>query len=173
MRDITNKIDFQGGLMRGDSAIIGSLYRILKDLARRNGIEEGEIDDLAQETMVRLITHPDSYDPERNFVNWAYGILVNRYRDSLDRKRIRKHPSVYDRQIEGKETGFEEYEDPIKGRLREAVDTLPSEGREIVDLMYGKRWSIKKVARGLGCPPGTAKSRLSSTLRTLRRKLVA
>jgi RNA polymerase sigma-70 factor (ECF subfamily) len=52
-------------------------------------------------------------------------------------------------------------------RVREALDVLPHEQREAVELAYFGGKTYREVAVALGIPEGTAKSRLRLALRRI------
>jgi len=55
----------------------------------------------------------------------------------------------------------------VAERVREAVDALPTEQREAVQLAYFGGRTYRQVADELGIPEGTAKSRLRLALRKI------
>ncbi len=56
-------------------------------------------------------------------------------------------------------------------RVRAALDVLPPEQRECIDLAYFGGRTYRQVAEALGIPEGTAKSRLRLGLRRVAEEL--
>ncbi len=60
---------------------------------------------------------------------------------------------------------------PGGAALWDAVLSLPREGREVVTLFYYEDMTLRQIARTLGVPQGTVKSRLSRARQRLRELL--
>ena len=56
--------------------------------------------------------------------------------------------------------------------MREALDKLPAEQRQVIDLMYFRGESQSRIAERLGLPLGTVKSRTLLAMRKLRGELL-
>jgi RNA polymerase sigma-70 factor, ECF subfamily len=62
--------------------------------------------------------------------------------------------------------------DPVEAqRLRQALDTLPEEQRQIIQRAYYAQCTLAEIAAEGGIPLGTVKSRLSAALRRLHTAL--
>jgi RNA polymerase sigma-70 factor (family 1) len=59
----------------------------------------------------------------------------------------------------------------IKNRLREKLNELPNEQREVIELMYFEGLSQAEIAEGMGIPLGTVKSRARLAMAKLRQSL--
>jgi len=53
-------------------------------------------------------------------------------------------------------------------RIRQAVDSLPADQRDVVALRFYQEMPIEKIAAATGTPVGTVKSRLHRGLARLR-----
>ena len=71
---------FREILNRFRSKLIGICMRMLKN--------KTEAEEAAQDSFVKVYTHLNDFDPERNFAAWIAGITINECRDRL-RKRTR------------------------------------------------------------------------------------
>jgi RNA polymerase sigma-70 factor (sigma-E family) len=124
-----------------------------------------EAEDLAQEALVRtwwrwqLVRRPD--DPER----YVRKVLVNRQR-SLLRRALREARALGWTQETMPPTGDER--DMV---LWQAVQALPARQRAVLMLRYQEDLTEQDVARLLGLPLGTVKSRTHRALARLRRQL--
>jgi RNA polymerase sigma-70 factor (ECF subfamily) len=119
-----------------------------------------QADDLVQDTVVRLIGAEEQYRPGTNFRAWAIAALRNRFIDL--RRRARFHGGSIDdvdtslfAQQPSQETivYFEE-------TAREFWRLSPAH-REIITMIGINGMSYEQVARVLGCPIGTVRSRLA------------
>ena len=142
----------------------GPLYGFL---ARRAG--EPDADDLFQETWLRVVRYRDRFDPGRRFSTWLFQIANNLCRDRGRRRMVRDR---YRRERQA-----EAQDDPARHRaptvdlgldLRRRVAALPDKLREVLVLRYYRDLSEKEIARIVGIPQGTVKSRLHAAVKSLR-----
>lgn len=145
------------------------LYGLCLTLCAR----QGDAEDLYQDTWLKVIRHMDHYDQTRDFEPWLTRICVNTYRNRL--RRISKNP-VFNTfsSIEDKDrvldtviaTPKEDYTE-----LHRAVLELPEKLKVTVILYYFKDTDQKSVAKVLGVPVGTVKSRLDKAKKLLKEAL--
>ncbi len=119
------------------------------------------IDDIVQETYIKLLENIESIDKEKNPHAYICTIAINTTKDYL--RRIANSKELYcfnwhylDNAQE-ENTGFCEM---IAYRLKEYVDRLPLEYRVVIKCVYFKNMSINEVATCLGLNQNTVKSRL-------------
>lgn len=135
--------------------------------------DEGEAEDIMQVAFIRAYeTRSKFQGDEVGFKRWLYRITFNLCMD-VYRKR---HPHLGLEQM--KEKGFEpaiefshsglEAEDEIW----QAMDCLNSKQRSVVVLRYLHELSYEEIAKILRLPLGTVKSRLNTSIKILRKKLV-
>lgn len=150
----------------GESAALAELYRrwatpLHRFLARATGGRD--VEDLQQETWLRVVRAADRFDASRRFSTWLFQIALNLTRDW----RRRPPPEPVD-----------PVELPLPASdLRPATDAgldaerllaaLPDAQREAVVLRYCHDLSEDEVATILGCPRGTVKSRLHHAMKRL------
>ena len=123
--------------------------------------DKHEVDDLYQDTWVKVLKRFDTYDPSRDFEPWLTRLCVNTYRDRL--RRLSRSPFLNFSSNETKESFLltatapekEDYSD-----LYAAIDQLPEKLRLTIILFYFEDMDIEKTAQTLGIPTGTVKSRL-------------
>ena len=136
-----------------------------------------EAEDLVQETYVRAIPAMGSLPPDSNLKSWLFTILRNVWLNQLRRRRTAPGMVEIDPDGTGNIAG-EVSKDPYtiymnemeRERVREAIQQLPIEFREIIILREYEELSYQEIASLLDCPPGTVMSRLArarSKLRTL------
>jgi RNA polymerase sigma-70 factor (ECF subfamily) len=139
---------------------------------------QAEAEDLMQETYVRAIRGAKSLWAGSNAKNWLFTILRDIWLNQLRQQRT--VPKFIELDAEGGKTdiAIETSPDPYahyvgkteRQRVREAIQRLSSELREIILLREFEELSYQEIANLLGCPVGTVMSRLArarSKLRTL------
>ena len=117
-------------------------------------------DDLVQETLLRALSHIDSFEPGTNMPAWLFTILRNLFRSEY-RKRRREVEDADGRYAETlkshpEQTGRGEFEE-----FRTALAKLPSDQREALILVGASGFSYEDAAGICGCAVGTIKSRVN------------
>lgn len=140
-------------------------------------------EDLVAETLVEAWKSLARYDESCRFSTWLYAILLHRYQKSVRRARARPMPLAWlpifrreqlmakREQVHATELSpMEEImQDEDSALLRQYIDRLSEKHREIILLRFYEDASLPDMARVLGCPPGTVKSRLHHALEQLRK----
>jgi RNA polymerase sigma-70 factor (ECF subfamily) len=152
----------------------GELYRFL---ARFTG-SRVMADDVVQETFLQVHLAASSFDPSRRFKPWLFTIAANKARDML-RSKARKPEIPLDATIRDSEdsqtfrafladqaSGPPERLEASEERalVRQVVDQMPSNLREVLILGYFQRFPYQEIADVLGIPLGTVKSRLHAAV---------
>lgn len=149
----------------GDAAALEELLRryerpLSAFLHRRTG--GVDVEDLFQETWMRVVRGAPGFDTSRRFSSWLFQIATNLCRDWWRSRRP--------------EIGFEEFDDiqsPAGERTELALTadallaTLPEAQREALLLRYYHDVSEAEMSAILGCPRGTVKSRIHNALARL------
>lgn len=164
----------------------GGRRAALGELARRHetaflglaaGLLSGRNDlamDAVQEAWLRVIRFGHRFNGRSSFKTWAYRIVVNQCRD-LARMNgalcISENAGQGRRQFTVDPPDKAAETDERDRQLRETVDALNPEKREVVLLCYHKGLTHAEAAEVLEIPIGTLKSRLHSALTELRRHL--
>lgn len=165
----------------GDSAALSLLYdryaRLVFGLALRVLGSREQAEDLVQETFWRVWRRSGTFQPQRGQVSaWITGIAHNLVIDELRRQRARPSP-VYedeDRPVlrELEDTRSDVVGAALDGEMRRLLDTalerIPSEQREVIELAYFAGLSQSEIAERLQNPIGTVKTRARLALQKLR-----
>ena len=162
----------------GDDRALSAVYDQHADLvfglARRVTRDEQLARDITQEVFAYLWELPDRVDLNRGSLRAYLAVLTHRravdeVRRSVRRARI--EAAAPPAEIEdGPDVGVVEAaaRQWCRTRLADGLAQLPAEQRAAVELAYFDGLTYKQVARALGIPEGTAKSRLRLAMIKLR-----
>jgi RNA polymerase sigma-70 factor (ECF subfamily) len=140
-----------------------------------------EAEDLVQETYVRAIRAMGRLRADSNMKGWLFTILRNIWFNQL-RKRKNGPPMVELEADEGIANTIAEpsrnshdlYVSKVEAeQVRQAIQELPVEFREIILLREYEDLSYQEIAGVLDCPVGTVMSRLGRARAKLRTLLTA
>lgn len=160
---------------RYQSRLVNYLHRLVRD------VEEAH--DLAQEVFVRVYQALDRFDPQYRFSTWLFRVAQNAAIDVIRKRRLRLVPLA--RPDEDGE-GTHEIEavadgpsalDRMEGaerdaRVRDAIEDLPWEYRELIVLRHYGELAYEEIAEAKGMPLGTVKNKLFRARQMLKTMLV-
>lgn len=164
----------------GDHGALEEIYRryggAVLGLARRILRQPGLAEEVAQEVFVRFWRDPGRFDPQRAplkafLLRDAHGRAVDLLRtETARRAREERDHSRTSGEAPGPEQ--EVWSRILSERVRVALQRLPAEEREPVVLAFYGGLTYQEVARRLGEPEGTVKSRIRRGLERLRGPLL-
>jgi RNA polymerase sigma-70 factor (ECF subfamily) len=162
-----------------DRQAFAALFRFyaprLKSFLGRQGFGEIECEDLVQEAMLNIWRKAPSFDPVKAGAStWIYTIARNL---GIDRRRRDGRGTTW-REL----TTFEEIDpDPSvearmiivesESRVRDALKTLPDEQAAVIRMTFYGEDPQAEIAKTLGIPLGTVKSRVRLALARLRKTM--
>lgn len=164
----------QAGDERALSAVYDQHADLVFGLARRVTRDEQLARDITQEVFTYLWELPDRVDLTRGSLRAYLAVVTHRRAvDEIRRSERRARTEAAAPQVgieDGPETGVVEAaaRQWCRARLADGLAQLPDEQRAAVELAYFDGLSYKQVARVLGVPEGTAKSRLRLAMARLR-----
>jgi RNA polymerase sigma-70 factor (ECF subfamily) len=144
--------------------VLGLAYRIVHDVA--------EAEDVVEDVFVQVWRHVDKHDARRGpLVPWILSIARHRALDGVRRRRrwwrkaerweqarvAEGEALVAPTSHEASVPGW-----PLHRAVHAALAALPEEQRRVVMLAYFEGLSHREIARRLGQPLGTVKTRLRS-----------
>lgn len=153
---------------RHQERIRNLIFSILRDAS--------VVDDLAQEVFIKVYEALPTFRFESSFYTWLYRIAVNKSRDELRRRKVRRWFSLQSFQ-EGDSwsADLSHKTEPHDPELREILEksllAVPERFRLPVILKDIEGMSYEEIAQVTGCQIGTVKSRLSRGRAMMRRIL--
>jgi RNA polymerase sigma-70 factor, ECF subfamily len=154
---------------RHASAAFSLAYRIV---GTRNGAE-----DVSQEAFLNIWRSGARYDRGRGSVRtWVLGIVHHRAIDALRRSFVHERRRASDEGIEerletGERTDVEAARHEEAHTVRAALDHLPSEQSQVIELAYFGGFTHTEIATMLDTPVGTVKGRMRLGLEKMRHAL--
>jgi RNA polymerase sigma-70 factor (ECF subfamily) len=151
----------------------GSAYA----LAYRMTGTRGAAEDVTQEAFISVWRSGARFDRSRGSVRtWVLGIVHHRAIDALRRGKVRDRPRVDDENAAEKLEAPENTELEVARRdeaatVRRAMEVLPSEQVQVIELAYFGGFTHTEIADMLDTPVGTVKGRMRLGLKKLRDQL--
>jgi RNA polymerase sigma-70 factor (ECF subfamily) len=159
----------------GDERAFEELYRryarSIFGLALRRLGDRGRAEDAVQETFAAIWRSAATYRPERGRgAPWLYAVARNAI---VDRARARNEPVAEAPDEPSGEAGPADQaeSDWVSWRVHRALEELPKNERDVIELAYWGGLSQSEVATFLGIPLGTVKTRTRSGLARLAEAL--
>jgi RNA polymerase sigma-70 factor (ECF subfamily) len=172
------------GLRRRDVTLLQALveqyqYRLVRYLIYLLGRRDG-VDDLVQETWLRVMERGSSYDGRSRFEPWLFTIARNLAIDHMRKRQIFSLDSNDDKEWESAPTSpASSAPSPFAlaartedaERLAHSLETLDSVYREALVLRFQEDLSLQEISTVVGAPVSTVSSRIYRGLATLRSQL--
>lgn len=149
----------------------------LKSYLLRTGSEDDAAEELAQEAMAQLWRKAGQFDARQAGVStWLYTIARNLRVDRLRRQGgdASTHLEAYDLDTLPEDAAAPDERVEVarqEAQVRAAIRRLPPEQAEVLRLSFYEEHPHEAIARELGIPLGTVKSRMRLAVGHLRRLL--
>lgn len=156
-------------IIEGRSDCVGELMarynNALQGLLRKTLGEDSDLEDICQETWLRVIRFAHRYDPTYAFATWLFRIAWNLAQNRLRQRAgsARQALETEDRKVEPEMAPTAEIDLLLAERdhsLRKCILALPGHLKESIMLRYFEDLSERDMADRLRVPKGTVKSRL-------------
>jgi len=130
--------------------------------------------DLVQEAFLRVYRHRDRYRPGGSFRNWLFVIAANLARS--DRRTRQRRPTAPLHDALDLPASTPDPQQAAVGaerlaRIGRELARLPPAQRDALRLRLLEGLSFDAIGQALGCPAGTARTRVHYGLKTLRARL--
>ncbi|MGH2568145.1 MAG: sigma-70 family RNA polymerase sigma factor [Bacteroidota bacterium] len=138
--------------------------------------EPDTVDDLAQEVFIKAYEGLRNFRFQSSFYTWLYRIAVNRCRDEMRKRKIRKWLPLQ-AMMESRDAEFQDkirtLPDSTDDReiVARGLQQLPEKFRVAIILKDIEGFSYEQMAEIMQCEIGTVKSRLSRARAMLRQVL--
>ena len=135
-------------------------------------------EDISQDAFLSIWRSRLRYQPERGSVRtWVLGIVHHRAIDALRRNLVHERrrtavEDVVERQEAPERTDAEAARREEARHVRTALEALPEDQCQVIELAYFGGFSHSQIAEMLGMPIGTVKGRMRLGLEKMRRHLV-
>jgi RNA polymerase sigma-70 factor, ECF subfamily len=131
-------------------------------------------EDIVQEAFLSLWRSGARYDPTRGSVrSWVLSAVRNRAIDAFRRESVTASRDVADDEAAARLPALERTDSEVERRedarrIRVALQELPAEQRQVIELAYFGGFTHTEIARMLDLPAGTVKGRMRLGLTKLR-----
>ena len=161
-------------LVTGDESALGECYdqyaSFVYGLVLRVVRDAKAAEDITQDVFLGLWENPACFDPEKGALRTWLGTLA--HRRAVDYVRREEARRRRDASVLARVTATPDVEEMALAlmtaeRVRAALESLPPEQRQAIQLAYFDGRTYREVAVVMGIPEGTAKSRLRLALRRI------
>jgi RNA polymerase sigma-70 factor (ECF subfamily) len=175
---------------RGNHVAFEQLVRIhdrnIRRLASRITGSNNDIQDICQETFLKVYKKLDSFRFECSFSTWIYRIVTNVCFDHLRRSRARKENSAVERNSEGEEYNLldqvpdhrlahqpeqQVYRREAGIQVLLALQKLTFHERAVFELRYFRELKLRNVGERLNISEASVKTTLSRATQKLKTQL--
>jgi RNA polymerase sigma-70 factor (ECF subfamily) len=170
-------------LMGGDRAAFDDLYRRYAPLAYGLAVrligQQILAQDVVHDAFMALWRAPEAFDPARGtFRTFFLSLVHHRAVDTIRREeRIRKRQDrasnleSFVSEDVAEDVVDSAFLDDRRAEVCSALETLPPEQKQVLDMAYFAGMTQAQIAEKLGIPIGTVKTRTLAAMKTLRRAL--
>ncbi|UBM57247.1 RNA polymerase sigma factor [Marinilongibacter aquaticus] len=142
------------------AALFGVISRVIKD--------EEKAADILQDVFLKIWKNVKQYEPGKaSLFTWMMNIARNAAID-LYRKEKNKYHTDIEQEVKVIDRDKQEQIEESTMDLKDLVDKLKPERKELLDLVYLQGYTQKEAAEKLNIPLGTAKSRIRTALQDLK-----
>jgi RNA polymerase sigma-70 factor (ECF subfamily) len=134
---------------------------------------DADAQELVQEALVRALAVADTCDLSRPLLPWLIKIVRNAHLTGVARRNVESRSLADIAILHGSEEMPSQEHHADLNRVQRAIETLPTEHAEVLQLVGALGFSYAESANILAIPTGTLMSRLSRARTALKRALEA
>lgn len=173
MTQTTDDLDLICRMQAGDDESVRDLYarygQRLYAYALRLTSDPATAEDVTQNTLVTAWRTAHTFRGEGRLIAWLLGIVHHTAMKALRHASSYLDPVAEETIPENQLSPEEQIQDQERKRwIRQGLQSLSSEHRAVLELVFYQGLSLNEVAEVLDCPLGTVKSRLSYARQHLR-----
>ena len=146
----------------------------LKSFMMRRGASSEQAEDLVQEAMISVWTKAGLYNPDKGSVlTWVFTIAKNLRIDRIRKEASMPLAELIDYDAPSDEPGHDEMlmRRQESQQVARALTEIPPEQKQVLMLSFVEDMPQMEIARRLGLPLGTVKSRMRLAYMRLRKTL--
>ena len=163
---------------KGNAAAFSQLYALHKGplfrFLLRQGMQNGQADEVFQEIWLKVIKARESYQSSARFQTWLYSIARNHLIDEFRKKAtavVTEYQESLTEDLSSKTVEDSLDDESKKQRLLAKVKALPFEQREAFLLKHEAGMNNEDIAIVTGTNAETAKSRVRYAINQLKKQL--
>ena len=173
----------QMGDKRAFEMLVEKYHRRLLRLLSRMVRNQDEVEDIAQETLIKAYRALPKFRGDAAFYTWLYRIGVNTAKNYLA-SRKKTMATVSEQMSDDEDEGSDRFavEDnstpesellskQVAYAVNDAIEALPEELRTAITLREIEGLSYEEIAEAMGCPIGTVRSRIFRAREAIAAKL--
>ena len=157
----------QGGERAALDELLRRHYDRIYAICRRIAGNDADAADATQEALMAIVRGLPKFDNRAAFSTWSYRVATNACLDELRRRKRRPTPALVDehdgwveQHTEDRTPAFDE-QIAVRDEVQDALNQLPEEFRAPVVLRDCAGLDYAEIAKTLGIPPGTVRSRIA------------
>jgi RNA polymerase sigma-70 factor (ECF subfamily) len=176
----TEESQIAAGLRRRDPDVLDALieqyqHRLLRYLAHMTG-NQAIAEDLFQETWIRVLEKGHQYDGKSKFATWlmtiGHNVAIDHFRKkapaSLDEMRDAEDAVPFEPPAKGPSPFEEAAASEDRARIQAALGQIQPIFREVLVLRFQEQLKLEEIAKLVGIPLATVKTRLYRGVQALR-----
>lgn len=143
--------------------------RVYGFLSKKLGSSSSHVDDVFQETFLRLHRFRAKYDPSFPFLPWLFTLCRNAMLDNVRKQEVRDKreiPLDASSEVESFNSSWDAV--PQQAALQSYLDSLSDREREVLTLHLEEGFSFKEVSSQLRITPANARKLSSRAIQKLK-----
>lgn len=144
--------------------LIKRYYTSILRYCKRQCLDQERVEDLTQETFLKLFKNLSGYKGKKKFKAYLYTIARHLCID--ESRKIEVYPLEDEEEIKDARDEMHRIED--RAEIDYLLNTLSSEQREAIILRFGEQLEFREIAKVMGCNMRTAQSRVRNALKIMR-----